>query len=140
MAEFRGYFTDRFGHGAHPIVWRVRHVEPKDIHAELHELLQRGRRTCGRTDCGDDFCAAHENVGVSKKDFPNKARLVPDLNRKVAAARRAADAFWVAVALRATEPTPKMVHYASVPRRLTATVAHAQEKTLGSRNAVLDQQ
>ena len=54
-------------HGrAHPIVRRVRHVKPGDVHAGVHELADDFRRTCGGTKRGDNFGASHRIGGETR--------------------------------------------------------------------------
>jgi hypothetical protein len=53
--------TEMLHRRAHPIVRRVRHVKPGDVHASVHELADDFRRTCGGTKRGDNFGASHRD-------------------------------------------------------------------------------
>ena len=45
---------------AHPVVRRVRHVEPENVDARVNQLADHFGRIRGRAERGNDFCPAHE--------------------------------------------------------------------------------
>ena len=49
---------------ADPVMRRVRHVQPRDIHAGGHQLPEHLRRFRGGAEGGDNFCASHKQRGA----------------------------------------------------------------------------